>query len=247
MNWSKFEEQRREYIGFKEDFGPKIQVVWCDRGSGLMATITQRSWSIVWSGSGSPFFCWMGHDRATIERRSSHDRASIVVLRRCRSTVRWRSSDDNLDPPSDEDPLMMISTILRSWWIQCRSSDEDQMMTMCPRGAPRFRNHERLRPSDEAMSDEAMIKSWRRSDAPGTSTCHQVSPRSHPLIPPIEHVLMMEIRWTPHPSHQRISIKTRASDVHRAATYLAKVRTVWEHSPTWKKNRKRSRLNIGAV
>ena len=52
-----------------------------------------------------------------------------------------------------------------------------------------------------------------------------------PLTPYFEHVLMMGIKWTLGLSHQRVSVKGRASEVRQATTCLAKLRTVWNIVP----------------
>ena len=89
-----------------------------------MATITWRSWSIIWSGHGSQFFA----EWATIVPRSSDDRATIARL---------SLLFVDLDPPSDEESMAGHD----------RPSDGDWTLPMCPRGAS---DRERSRPFDDA-------------------------------------------------------------------------------------------------
>ena len=63
-----------------------------------------------------------------------------------------------------------------------------------------------------------MIKSRQRSNAPGASTCHQVSPLIASTYSLFEHVLLMEIEWTPCPLHQCISSNAPGYVVRCATT-----------------------------
>ena len=91
-NRSKVKRKEGTIHPFSRRFWPENSGRLMRRGSGLMATIVRRSWSIIWSGRGSPFFA----EWATIVPWSSDNRASIVVLRPSWSTVRWRSCDEDL-------------------------------------------------------------------------------------------------------------------------------------------------------
>ena len=48
--------------------------------------------------------------------------------------------------------------------------------------------------------------------------CREVSRSSRSLTPDIEHVLVMEVRWTRRPLHRRVSLEARLSNAHGSAT-----------------------------
>ena len=106
--------------------------------------------------------------------------------------------------PFDEDPTVLTSRdAIRSMKIPIAIH---AVLHNC-------RNHERSR-----SFDEAVIKPRWRSDAPGSSTFHQVSPRLSFTYSLFGHVLLMEIGSTPCHLHRRISSDACGSDVRWAAT-----------------------------
>ena len=72
----------------------------------------------------------------------------------------------------------------------------------------------------------------------------KVSRSSSLLTPPIEHVLDVMIAWTRVDAISAILIE---SDARHASMSLAKGKTVWEHSPTRRKEWEITRINRGAV
>ena len=144
------------------------------------ATIVRRSWSwfsidcrpIQWKDCGidsamreAMITLDHGHDRTTIGPRLRHDWATMASRSGLDlSAVRWRSRPDE-DLTRQRAPCIAhLMEIGRSRelhasprWDEDRGgswpSDGDQMITTCPRGAPRSRNRKRSRPSDEATCD----------------------------------------------------------------------------------------------
>ena len=171
---------------------------------------------------------WFCDEGATIVARSHHDRGSIAprLWISCTSLPRrrmeiWRSMR------LYEEKKIELHVAVRS---RSRGLDVDEdKLSSCRHVAT---DEKKLCPR-WAESPSSPVR-WR-SDDRDVSTRQQVSPSISSVYSPIEHVLMMEIRWTPRPSHQRTSITAHAFDVRRAATCPAKVRTVWEHSLTRKK------------
>ena len=170
-------------------------------------------------------------DRATITQRSDHDRTAIVSHdhESCLvAAVRWRSRGRSWlriwcrsDAPKSSTPSPCFARPMEIGRSRC-------VHAVPPIAKDRDRPHNasdrtRSLPSDETTSDEAMMKSWRRLDAPGTSTCHQVSPLiafTYALFPARGYLM---IAWTP---VRAIFAVLTASNACRVATSPAKEKRV---------------------
>ena len=166
-----------------------------------------------------------GNDRVAIGPRSRRDRVLLSTM------ICWRRPSDGDRTVQRVPRLAKVRgrsrVVVAVWW---RSRDH-RVSTPCspivksgrsvtvrwrsthPGESTRHWDRER-----SWSSDEALIHSRRWSNASRVSTCHEVRARSHPLTPPIKHMLMMVIKWTQRPSNQRLSIEGRAFDVFCTAT-----------------------------